>query len=58
MSFAYDKTQNLELIDTPCMKPSKFGHMISNGKDAYPVSLKQSRLVKVIVYQQDAQSVM
>ena len=31
------------------MKPSNFGHMISRGKEAYPVSLKQSRLVKMIV---------
>ena len=43
--------QVIELVDTPgCMKPSNFGHMISRGKEAYPVSLKQSRLVKVIVF--------
>ena len=31
------------------MKPSNFGHIISRGQEAYPVSLKQSRLVKMIV---------
>ena len=32
------------------MKPSNFGHMISRGQEAYPVSRKQSRLVKMIVF--------
>ena len=42
MSFASNKTQVLELVDTPgCMKPSNFGHMISHGQGAYPISLKQ-----------------
>ena len=40
-SFASNKTQILELVVTPCsMKPS----------EAYPVSLKQSRLVKMLVF--------
>ena len=50
MNFASNKTQILELVGTPgLMKPSNFGHMISHGQEAYPVSLKQSRLVKMIV---------
>ena len=49
MSVASKKTQTLELVDTPgSIKPSNFGHMISHGQEAYPVSLKQSRLVKMI----------
>ena len=49
MSFASNKTQILELVDTPCrMKPSNLGHMTSRGKEAYLVSPKQSRLVKMI----------
>ena len=31
------------------MKPLNFGHMISHGQEAYLVSLKQNRLVKMIV---------
>ena len=34
------------------MKPSNFGHMISHGQEAYPVSLKQSRLVKMVVFEE------
>ena len=42
--------QILELVDTPYhMKPSNFGHMISHGQEAYPVSLKQSKLLKMTV---------
>ena len=47
---ASDKTQILELVDTPGhMKPSNLGHMISHGQEAYLVSLKRRRLVKIIV---------
>ena len=50
MSSANNKTQILELVDTPGrMKPSNFGHMISRGQKASPASLKQSRFVKVTV---------
>ena len=49
--FASNETQILELVDTPGrMKPSNCGHMISRGQEAYPISLEQSRLVKMIVF--------
>ena len=45
--FASNKTQILELVDTPGrIKPSTFGHMISGGQEAYPISLKQSTISK------------
>ena len=31
------------------MKPVNFGHMITRDQKAYPVNLKQSRLVEMIV---------
>ena len=34
------------------MEPSIFSHMISHGQKAYCVSLKQSRLVKMVVMDQ------
>ena len=38
MSFASNKTQILEVVDTPGhRKPSNFGQMISCGQEAYPV---------------------
>ena len=50
MSFPSSKTQILEVVDTlDHMKPSNFGHMISCGQEAYPISLRQSRLIKMIV---------
>ena len=50
MSFASNKTQILELVDTPGRrKLSNFGHMISCGQEAYPINLKESRLLKMIV---------
>ena len=52
-SFASNKAQVLELVETPClMKPSNFSHMISHGQEAYPVSLKRSRLEKMIVFEE------
>ena len=45
-SFASNKTQISELVGTPGrIIPPNFGHMISHGQEAYPVSLKQSRLI-------------
>ena len=35
------------------IKPSNFGHMISRGQEAFPLSLKQSRLVKMIALMLD-----
>ena len=38
------------LVVTPtCMKHSNFGHMVLHGQETYHVSLKQSRLAKMIV---------
>ena len=31
------------------MEPSNFSHVISGGQEAYPVSLRQRRLVKMVV---------
>ena len=50
MSFASNKTKILELAETAGhRKPSNLGHMKSHGQETYPVSLKPSRLVKMIV---------
>ena len=53
MSFASNKTKILELVGTSGhMKPSNFGHTISHRQEVYPVSLKQNRLVKMIVFEE------
>ena len=47
--FASNKTQILKLVDTPGrMKPSNFGHMISQGQEAYPVSLMSQSIPTLI----------
>ena len=51
-SFSSYKTQ---LVDTPVhIKLSNFGHMISRVEEAYPVSLKRKRLVKIIAFEEKA----
>ena len=51
MNFTSNKTQILELVNTPGRrKPSNFSHIISCGQEAYPISFKQSRLLKMTVY--------
>ena len=51
MSFASNKTQILELVDTPSrLKPSNFGHMISRGQGVHPISLKQAKMMVIYSY--------